>query len=309
MGSIALLCLFLQDPEFVADGARYKITRGDAYRWAKDRWVFVQNLYDPDFYAKNYVEPNGRIFRIADGKHWEVGRSFRSSFEGAKSLRDLIGEKHRWTEFTLQSPKTPTVQDYVALRRRILQGDGDFLDNRIEIATVAGRRGLRFHSVAKTKEMVCSKASIGTEFVHFPKGDDFWFAAWYYVEDGMPLSILDLESSWIAGSPGPRVFLDEEGCAYVELKFAEKPSYRPTGKNRIPVPRRKWVRFQLHLGISETDGAIELWQDGAKTLDTRGRTLPLADTVLQSLEVGISANDRTTTLFVADVVVSDRRID
>lgn len=303
----ALLLLALQDPEFEADGVRYRIENGDAYRWERDRWVFAAKLYDPDFYAKNYVEKDGKIFRKTDRRLWEVGPSFESDFAGAEGLRDLISEKHRWTEFTLQSPKAPAVEDYVALRRRILKGESDFLENRIDVATIDGRRGLKFHSVAKTKDMVCSKASIATEFVHFRKGDDLWFAAWYYFEEGMPLSIVDVESRWIHESPGPRVFIDDDGSAYVELKFADKPKYRQ--KSKIPIPRKKWVRFRLHLGLSEKEGAIELWQDGAKILDTKGRTLPLADTVLNSLEVGISANAATTTMYVADVVLSDRTID
>lgn len=293
--------------EITIGGVPYRISKGDAFRREGNAWVLATHLYDPDFYAKNYVEKEGRIFRQAEGRLWEVGRTFRAGFEDANSVRDLIGERHRWTAFTLQSPRAPTVKDYVALRRAILGGEGDFLDNRLEVGTFEGRRALKCTSVAKSGPMVCCKSSISTELVHFVKGDDLWYAASYYFAEGMPLSIVDFESSWIDQHPGPRVFIDDGGCAYVELKWADKPKYRQPSEARVPLPRRTWVRLKVHLKLSDAeDGVIEFWQDGVRLIRARGRTLPLADAVLNSLEVGISANASAATLYVHDVVLSDR---
>jgi hypothetical protein len=299
-------------PDFDADGMKVRVSKGNAYRWDRGGWVLLQRLYDPDFYTKNYVEKDGKVFLRSDGKLWEMKRSFKSGFEDSESIRDLIGEKTGWTAFAVQSPRAATVKDYVALRHRILKGDSDFLDNRLDLEeriVHSGKRSLKFTSVAASKEMVCAKSSLQTEFIHFKKGDDLWYSGWYYVEEGMPQTLVDLESTWIEGHPGPRIFVDDGGCAYVELKWADKPTYYQSRDRRVKIPRRQWVRFKAHFKLSEAaDGIIEVWQDGVKIVDARGRTLPLANTVLNSLEVGISANGHVhgTTMYVDDVSVSDR---
>jgi hypothetical protein len=58
-------------------------------------------------------------------------KSFTDDFEGTTRLADLLDRKRGWTAIALQSPKAPTVKDYVKLRQRILKGESDFLDNRI----------------------------------------------------------------------------------------------------------------------------------------------------------------------------------
>ena len=64
----------------------------------------------------------------------------------------------------------------------------------------------------------------------------------------------------------------------------------------------------MHLKLSEQDdGVIELWQDAQKIIDTRGRTLVLANTIYNSFEIGISAyneKEKTATLYVDDVEIS-----
>jgi len=225
----------------------------------------------------------------------------------------VVGEKPGWTTFTLQSPRAPKVADYNALRKQILKG-GDFLDNRIDVDSQvvhSGKRSLKFSCVAASAGMVCAKSSMASELVHFKKGDDLWFAAWYYVEAGMPQTLVDFESTFIDESPGPRLFLKGEGHAAVELKWAAKPTYRQKAPVPLKMPLRQWVRFRIHLKLMEnSDGLVEVWQNGAKILDARGQTLPLADTILNRVEVGISANghDHATTMYVDDVVLSDAPI-
>ena len=68
--------------------------------------------------------------------------------------------------------------------------------------------------------------------------------------------------------------------------------------------------MKAHLKLSEKDdGVIELWQDGTKIVDARGQTLPLAHSIYNYLEVGITAHStrpRPVTLYVDDVSISDR---
>ena len=57
---------------------------------------------------------------------------------------------------------------------------------------------------------------------------------------------------------------------------------------------------------------VQIWQDGRKVLDEQGRTLPMADTIYDRFELGISAiakgarHDKV--LYVDDVVISDSPI-
>jgi len=71
------------------------------------------------------------------------------------------------------------------------------------------------------------------------------------------------------------------------------------------------VRF--HVTLSErADGVVELWQDGIKIVDARGQTLPLAHSIYNSLEVGISAHSfgqQPSTLYVDDVSISSQSLN
>ena len=144
-------------------GATYKLYKGDIYRvnsWS-GKWEFVKNYYDPDFYAKNYVERDGSIFRKGDKDELvQVKKSFADDFEGSVKLADLIGIKRGWTACELQSPEAPTVNDYVNLRKRILIGESDFLDNRIEPSgevVHGGKTALKSVSVPASRNMVTAK--------------------------------------------------------------------------------------------------------------------------------------------------------
>jgi hypothetical protein len=300
-------------PDFRAGGSTYRISKGNAYRAEGGRWVLFRHLYDPEFYPKNYAEQDGKVFRKAEGRLIETRRGLAEGFEDYGSLRDLIGEKPGWNSFTLQSPRAPKVPDYVALRKRILTG-ADFLDNRIEVESRvvhSGKRSLKFSCAPASADMVCAKASIQSELIHFKRGDDLWYAAWYYMEEGLPQTLVDFETTWIDEHPGPRLFIAEDGTAHVELKWATKPTYRQRRPTAVQVPRRQWVRFRIHLKLMEdSQGVIEVWQDGRKIIDATGQTLPLRDSILNSLEVGISANGhgQAATMYVDDVVLSDQPI-
>ena len=298
-------------------GTTYKLYNGSLYR-VNERahmWEFAQQVYDPDFYSKNYIERDGTIFRKAsNGELVPVKKSFADDFENAKQLVDLIGLK-RWTSCELQSPKTPNVNDYVKLRNRILKGESDFLDNRVEPSDEVvngGKISLKTVSMPPSRGMVTAKSSLSTELLHFVKGDDVWISIWCYVPagSGMPFTVLDLETTWINQHPGMRIVILDGKHACFQLKGFEHPYYRQTEGKEVLFPTGRWVHLKSHLTLSEKeDGVIEMWQDRQKIIDTHGQNLVLAQAIYNSFEIGISAYNekgKSAILFVDDVSISDQ---
>lgn len=304
----------------IQNGDTYKLYKGVLYRVNErtKRWEFVQEIYDPEFYAKNYVERDGVVFRnIGGGNSIPVKRTFSDDFEGARRLGDLIQLERGWTSCQLQSPRTPTIDDFVRLRKKILKGESSFLDNRIEPSNDLpheGNMALKAVAVPPSRGMITSKASLSTELVHFVKGDDVWMSMWCYVpvDSGMPFTVLDLETTWIDKHPGMRIVIADGKHACFQLKGFGSPYYRQPKGREVSFPRGKWVNLKAHLRLSDReDGVIELWQDGQKIVDTKGQTLVLANAIYNSLEVGISAyneKDSTATLYIDDVRISDQPI-
>ena len=301
-------------------GTTYKLSKGRLFRVnaRSGKWEFAQQVYDPDFYAKNYIERDGIIFRKAgDGESVPVKRNFSDDFEDTKQLADLIGIKRGWTACALQSPKAPTVNDYVMLRNRILKGESDFLDNRVEPSgevVYRGKSALKTVSMSPNHGMVTAKSSLSTELMHFVKGDDVWMSLWCYVPigSGMPFTVLDLETTWINQHPGMRIVIEDGKHACFQLKGFEHPYYRQPKGKEVVFPKGQWVHLTAHLQLSAMDdGVIELWQDQQKIIDTHGQTLVLEQMIYNSLEIGISAyneKDKPGTLYVDDVSISDHRM-
>lgn len=307
----------------------FVLVEGDFYQdHGGDSYSFVEKYYDPDFYKKNYTQKGDAIYVSSGDDAQPMIRTrseFSDDFESYKTVRDLIATNKnvagkeivvdgvkvydpdqlptRWTSLTLQSPKFPRVKDYVALRKRILEENAGFEENRVEPSEERARTGsqsVRFYSAAKSRSMACSKSSMATDTLHYVKGDDFWFSGWFYIEKGMPLTIMDLESTWLGQHSGIRILL-KDGHPYVELKAFGKPSW---GNNDFTVPSNQWVHVTAHFLLDEKDGKLELWIDDQLVVEGAGQTLPLADTVLNGLEVGISANLEETILFLDDIKVS-----
>lgn len=294
----------------------YHVARGQVYQVAlwSGRWRPVQQLYEPDYVAANYAAKDGATFRKGpDGALIAVRRSFAEGFEGANALRDLISMERGWTSCDLLSPQTPTPRDYVALRNRILKGEGGFMDNRVEPSgesVHSGKSALKCVAVPASRGMVTSKASLSTEMLHFVKGDDVWISLWCRVPggSGMPFTVLDLESTWFHGQPGMRIVIEGGRYACFQLaKWFGNPYYRQPKGREVEFPRDRWVHLKAHLTLSEKqDGVIQLWQDGQLILDTHGQTLMLPHAIYNSLEVGISAYDEKSgpaTMYVDDVSV------
>lgn len=294
--------------EFEVAGMKVKVDRGDAYVFGAGRWELVDHLYDPDYFEKNYVVEDCQIYRKdpETGARFGVRRSLSEDFARALDVRDLVGPDRGWTGFTLLSPAAPSIEAYVDLRACILKGTCDFLDNRLDLDADTARSGssLRARAVPPTPEIVTSKASLESDILHFVRGDDVWFSGYFYVAEGKPLTLMDLESTWLKEAPGPRLMLGPDGALRVELKWTDKPTYVQAVGEELLFPLGQWVYVKVHYVLSESeDGTIELWQDGSQLLSVKGRTLPLPDTILNSLEIGISANNNAedAVVYVDDI--------
>lgn len=309
------------EAKFEQGGKGYFLIDGNMYRRdaAAGKLVFVDKWYDPDFYAKNFVKVEGVVHQKDpnSSKLYPLYRHFEEDFEDASSVADLINEKRGWTSMSLWSPKTPGVAQSNALVKQLVRGKSTFIDNRVEpsleLAHV-GKSALKCYCVPPSRGMVTAKASISSFFMHYQKGDDVWFRGWYYVADGgKPFTLMDLESTWIKEHPGMRICLPESGFLGVELKWADKPTHRQPRGKEISFPIGKWVELKLHLRLTEqSDGIIELWQDGVGIVKSKGQTLPLAGSVYDSLEVGISAHslgNQAATVYVDDIVLTTKPLE
>src|SRR5262249_50136869 len=149
------------------EGQTYKVVHGAVYRAEPGRLTFVETLYDPDFYAKNYAVVGGVPNRRDPdtGQLYPTRRHLEEGFEDAPDLAAIVGPPRGRTPLPLQAPEAPTVPEYDALRQRILSGQGGYLDNRVEVVTAPAptrRRSLRCYCVAPSRGMTCAKASLST---------------------------------------------------------------------------------------------------------------------------------------------------
>jgi hypothetical protein len=286
---------------------RYKLVEGDIYKCQKGKWTFVSTMKREPVKHIN-IKKTAKGCEIHDtktGKKYIAGTtSFSSGFE-APSFLELFSAED-WTITTLLSPKANNVQKYMKLNKKIMSG-GEFLDNRIDLEEKnvhSGKRALRFLAVAPSSGMKTSKSLIEKKGLCFAKGDHIWYSGWYYVEEGMPVTIVDFENRLFKEGPGIRLFIRNNKYASMELKFGHKPQFN---QKKVEIPRQKWFHIKLHLVLSNhDDGVIEMWQDGKKILSSKGQTLPTHDSVYSALQVGITATPRKTVLLVDDVKISDQ---
>lgn len=262
-----------------------------------------------DLNPQQFVSKNGILYRIAGENDYRVIDHIDADFDQVPSFLAFVTAQDQvvFSSFTLQSPGAPTVESYVALRKCILENTCNFIDNRIEISTEevhSGDQSLRFYAVAPPEGIV-SKSCVDTLLLHFTEGDDLWFSAWYYVESGTPTTIADFETSAMKWGPGPRILLGSENPQVrVELKHFDKPTYRQEPDSAVPFPSQQWVHVALHLTLSAgNDGVIEVWQDCEQIIDSEGRNLPKRSAILDRMQVGITATNQETVLYVDDVLL------
>ncbi|WP_299433711.1 heparin lyase I family protein [uncultured Aquimarina sp.] len=273
---------------------------------------FFGQYFDPDFLEDNYaITDQGIFIRTDSGELFPINNNFTDTFENYDTFLSLFIQSTSdidkfWGNMTLQSPTTPNLEDYVALRNCIFENTCDFIDNKIELAvdpTLATNTVLKFTAVAPTPDMVTSKASLASVLPYFTKSDDIWFQADYYLTENRPYSLVDFESSFFFGSPGPRIIIRNNQIAF-ENKFGTKILY--TQSNGISLPTADWFTLKVHLKYSDTnDGVLQVWQGNILIIDTTGINLPTSNSVQNSLEIGISATDVSSTIYMDNLRISD----
>jgi len=265
------------------------------------------------FRNENYAEVDGQISIITPDGNIPVRESFTEDFEDYGNLVALFYTNFQeatekvWGTMTLQSPSAKTVGEYTALQDCIFDGTCDFIDNKVELVvdpTDASNTCLRFDAVAKTDDMVTSKSSIQSPLLFFENGDDLWFSADYLIQGNLPTTLADFENEFFDGRPGPRILISNDKLA-IENKFGDKKIYRHV--RDIKVPNDQWFNVVVHFNFSaENDGLIELWQDGVQLISANGVNLPLVNSIQNSLEIGISATEKSSTVFVDNVKIDHK---
>ena len=300
--------------EFIVEGVIYNVYDNGAvyaYDVGDSEWIYISHLFDAEAYAAAYQTSDGVTSIIVDGEAYPTFQDKYEDFEDATTFRDLLGLAPQWTSINLISPTTRTPEESNELRDCLIAQTCDFRDNRIDLVKdnfVSGETSLRFSAVSPTSDMVTSKSSMQSSLTHFENGEDLWFSGWFFVEQGMPYSIVDFENDHFLESPGPRVVI-QDGKLAVELKFADKPVYQQFVDSEVDFPSNRWVNVKVHLVLSDTGaGKIEVWQDNIKVIDSFGRTSPTYNSVISKWEVGITATDQETVMYVDDVVLSKQEI-
>jgi hypothetical protein len=244
------------------------------------------------------LDGEGRpIKRLSDGRELPMVREFRDGFEDVETVAELHdgSDLFRWHQVA-QVPNPRVAQ--LGLSRDVYHSGAQSL-----VATARSDGGI-------------TKASIFTTGLHFVKGDDFWFSGWFLVEggaNGLDLMLVDVESTrtYIRGyppeQPGRRLHVHGDTISVEFGKWFRGRRFVQDTRRPIPFPRGRWVNVKLHMKLSEApDGQMQVFQDGTKIIDARGRTLPTADAVYDVLEIGITSHRGRATqrVFVDDVVVS-----
>lgn len=296
------------------DGLTIRIySDGNAYFFSEAGCQIAASYFEPDFYERTFNRTDSGVYwKVDDQTYLATIREAFLTFEEEEAALDLIRREidqneQIITNFTLQSPAAPTVADYIALQSCILEGSCDFIDNRFDLAVDPldnTNKVLRLFSVAPEGDMITSKTSMVSSLVYFEQTDDFWFEAKYYVEDNLPTTLADFESSFFTESPGPRILVTGTQLA-IENKFAEKRIYRQSATTAKSFPTREWVTVRVHLKYDTTEGIIQLWQNGELLIDTRGPNIPFDFWIQDRVEFGISATSETCTMYMDDVRFSD----
>ena len=285
---------------------------GKAYINDGDICTFILQYFDPNFLQKNYVtNDSGTFILVGDEGLYPTKNNFFENFENYNVFTDLFisaitDTNLYWSSFTLQSPATPDVTSYTSLKKCILEKTCTFIDNKIEIVSDpkdGSNKVLKFTSVAPSAGMITAKSSLSSSINYFNKGSEVWFEADFFIESGIPFSLVDFENEYFSQHPGPRAVIRNNKIEF-ENKFGSKLNFN--NKSDITVDQNEWFTLKIHLIYSnEEDGLIELWQNGIPIIKTSGINLPTSNSIQNILEVGISATSEETILLLDNLRISE----
>lgn len=313
-------------------GITYRINNGKVYELPSLNEL--STLYDPNFIHDNYVSDDGTVntpvYISSDGVEYLVFRSMYDSFANGAHVRDLIGATRNWTSMALDSPLAPQGSAATAIKNAVLAGTSDFLDNRVDIGAgrTSGGPGLyratarqvsrlvsprirtttgaiRCFAVPPAVDQVTSKASLDSEKYFFKKGDAVRIVAYFKIESGVPTTLMDLESSYIANSPGLRVFLNTL-APKIQLKWGDNPNFAQSG-GPVSFQYGVWAKLEVYYKLDDTSaGKVQLLLNDVLLVNASGQTLPTPDTVYTRLQIGATANSSSSNCVV---YVDDLAID
>ncbi|NRA39266.1 MAG: hypothetical protein HRU15_14060 [Planctomycetes bacterium] len=295
------------DLQLLVDNKNYVLKQGKLYHNNNGSLHYLKDMYDIDHITKTYFKKDDQIIARALGKEYVLPAEIIEDFEVHPDIPSLILAEHNWTSMSLLSPRAPSVADYVQLKKDIILGTGDFKDNTLHIdqrQSHSGKHALRCYAVkpqGSGKTAWITKSSLDSNLLYNEKGDRFSCSAYFYIAEGNPVTLMDIESSYINEGPGLRIILKNDLQPAIELKWAHKPTWRCA--TDIQLPRKKWFQLKLIATLDDQqDGHVELQLDGKTIINEKGQTLPLADAVYDRLEIGITANNNgNCVVFVDDV--------
>jgi len=284
---------------------------GKLYTEVSGSCNFALQYFEPTFLEDNYITTGNGTFLKEGNDLFPTKNNYLENFENQSVFKDLFVKSSTdtdlyWTSFTLQSPAAPEVSDYLALRQCILDETCTFIDNKIEVANDPidnSNKVLKFTSVPPTADMITSKSSMSSTINFYQKDAHVWYEADYFIESGMPFSIVDFENSYFYKSPGPRVVIRNN-----QLEFENKFGAKLTVENNsgMTISRNQWFTLKVHLKYSNTnDGIIELWQDGIQIISATGINLPTSNSIQNILEVGATASSEGCVLFFDNMRISE----
>jgi len=292
------------DLTFTQDGQTFVLVEGGAYKVsASGELEFLEALYDPDFYNKNYRVNNGQVYQVDpdSGQLYPVTRTFRDDFESLTQLLTPAG----WHNNNTDPARAGKPDNYYNLGNRVTLS---------RTVTHSGTASLRFH--ARPSATSVSKASLVKNVMYFKKGDHVYFSGWFFLEptpsiyDVGGFTLIDLESSFMQ-SVGLRVIFRRNDALAFELELPKTQFNQDVGAE-VSFPTGRWVHVRAHVLLSDETGSVEIFQDGRKVLGKQGRTLPLADTVYDRVEIGVTAMGKGAqyekVLYIDDFVISDSPI-